>query len=128
MIKMGVIVNEDEKKTRNIFVRMLLYHWTVQPIVKSPAREEREKYLFLFWKGVLFNRWQLFASSFLIQFCCGSLYSWSNFNAPIDILIYGTKTANKAPNTFYIAVGTACIAWILLLAEMCDKNVVRRGL
>lgn len=120
---MGVIVNEDEKKTRNIFVRMLLYHWTVQPIVKSPAREEREKYLFLFWKAVPFNRWQLFASSFLIQFCCGSLYSWSNFNAPIDILIYGTKTANKAPNTFYIAVGTLRLS--LTIDEMVrDKNVV----
>lgn len=124
---MGVIVNEDEKKTRNIFVRMLLYHWTVQPIVKSPAREEREKYLFLFWKAVPFNRWQLFASSFLIQFCCGSLYSWSNFNAPIDILIYGTKTANKAPNTFYIAVGMFGTT-AMILGPWLERHGPRRGL
>lgn len=103
---MGIVVDENETKSRNILKRALVYHWTVKPIVKSPASEEREKYLFLYWKAVPFNRWMLFASSFLIQFCCGSLYSWSNFNAPIDILIYGTKTANKAPNTFYIAVGT----------------------
>ena len=105
---MGIVVDENETKSRNFIVRALVYHWTVKPIVKSPEREEREKYLFLYWKGVPFNRWMLFASSFLIQFCCGSLYSWSNFNAPIDILIYGTKTANRAPNTFYIAVGEWC--------------------
>lgn len=103
---MGIVVDESETKSRNFIVRALVYHWTVKPIVKSPESEEREKFLFLYWKGVPFNRWMLFVSSFLIQFCCGSLYSWSNFNAPIDILIYGTKTANKAPNTFYIAVGT----------------------
>jgi hypothetical protein len=78
----------------------------VKPILKLAAEEEREKHLFLYWNGVPFNRWMLFASSFLSQFCCGSLYAWFNFNALIDIFIYGTKTANKAPNTFYIAVGT----------------------
>jgi hypothetical protein len=103
---MGIVVDENETKSSNFIVRALVYHWTVKPIVKSAAQEEREKYLFLYWKGIPFNRWMLFASSFLIQFCCGSLYAWSNFKAPIDILIYGTKTANKAVNTFYIAVGT----------------------
>lgn len=100
--------NEVDHEAKFI-LRALVKHWTVNPIVKSPALEEREKYLFLYVKLIRFNRWMLFASSFLIQFCCGSLYSWSNFNDPIDTLIYGTKTANKAPNTFYIAVGMSSL-------------------
>lgn len=99
------IASEEERNSKNPLVRLLVRHWTLDPIVKPAAQEEREKYLFLYWKAIPFNRWMLFGSSFLIQFCCGSLYSWSNFNNPIDILIYGTKTANKAVNTFYIAVG-----------------------
>lgn len=99
------IATEEERNSKNPLVRLLVRHWTLDPIVKPAAEEEREKYLFLYWKAIPFNRWMLFSSSFLIQFCCGSLYSWSNFNNPIDILIYGTKTANKAVNTFYIAVG-----------------------
>ena len=72
---MGIVVDENETKSSNFIVRALVYHWTVKPIVKSAAQEEREKHLFLYWKGVPFNRWMLFASSFLIQFCCGSLYA-----------------------------------------------------
>jgi len=125
--KMAIIVDENEEKSSNILVRALVYHWTVKPIVKSPAREEREKYLFLYWKGIRFNRWMLFASSFLIQFCCGSLYTWSNFNAPIDTLIYGTKTANKAPNTFYIAVGMFGTT-AMLLGPWLERHGPRRGL
>lgn len=124
---MAVIVDEEERKSRNILVRMLVFHWTVKPVVKSPAKEEQERYLFLHWKAVRFNRWMLFASSFLIQFCCGSLYSWSNFNAPIDILIYGTKTANKAPNTFYIAVGMFGTT-AMILGPWLERHGPRRGL
>ncbi|KAG6545344.1 hypothetical protein Mapa_013193 [Marchantia paleacea] len=118
---------ENEAEPKNIFVRLLIKHWTVKEIVKSPAQEEREKYLFLYWKGIPFNRWMLFASSFLIQFCCGSLYSWSNFNAPIDDLIYGTKTANKAPNTFYIAVGMFGTT-AMILGPWLERHGPRRGL
>lgn len=124
---MAIIVDENERKSSNILVRALVYHWTVKPIVKSPATEEREKYLFLYWKAVPFNRWMLFASSFLIQFCCGSLYTWSNFNAPIDTLIYGTKTANKAPNTFYIAVGMFGTT-AMLLGPWLERHGPRLGL
>jgi MFS family permease len=124
---MGIVVDENETKSRNFIARALVYHWTVKPIVKSPEREEREKYLFLYWKGVPFNRWMLFTSSFLIQFCCGSLYSWSVFNAPIDILIYGTKTANKAPNTFYIAVGMFGTT-AMLMGPWLERHGPRRGL
>lgn len=43
-------------------------------------------------------------AAFIVQFCCGSLYSWSVFNKPVDNLIYGS-VVNMAPITFYIAVG-----------------------
>ncbi|KAG6545343.1 hypothetical protein Mapa_013192 [Marchantia paleacea] len=119
--------NDVDHETNNILLRALVKHWTVKPIVKSPALEEREKYLFLYVKFIRFNRWMLFASSFLIQFCCGSLYSWSNFNAPIDILIYETKTANKAPNTFYIAVGMFGTT-AMILGPWLERHGPRRGL
>ncbi|KAL3692415.1 hypothetical protein R1sor_006066 [Riccia sorocarpa] len=117
----------DDVESRNIFVRLLIKHWTVNPIEKTPDEEEREKYLFLVRGGIPFNRWMLFVSAFLIQFCCGSLYSWSNFNAPIDILIYGTKTANKAPNTFYIAVGMFGTT-AMLLGPWLERHGPRKGL
>ncbi|KAL2631214.1 hypothetical protein R1flu_015900 [Riccia fluitans] len=117
----------DDAETKNIFLRLLIKHWTVKPIEKTPNEEEREKYLFLFRGGIPFNRWMLFFSSFVIQFCCGSLYSWSNFNAPIDILIYGTKTANKAPNTFYIAVGMFGTT-AMILGPWLERHGPRRGL
>ncbi|KAL3692628.1 hypothetical protein R1sor_006279 [Riccia sorocarpa] len=117
----------DDTETKNIFLRLLIKHWTVDPIVKTPEEEEREKYLFLVKGGIRFNRWMLFISSFLIQFCCGSLYSWSNFNAPIDILIYGTKTANRAPNTFYIAVGMFGTT-AMILGPWLERHGPRRGL
>ncbi|XP_024358519.1 uncharacterized protein [Physcomitrium patens] len=124
---MPITVDESEQKSSNILVRLLVRHWTVKPNEKTAAREEREKYLFLYWKAVPFNRWMLFISSFLIQFCCGSLYSWSNFNAPIDILIYGTKTANKAPNTFYIAVGMFGTT-AMIMGPWLERHGPRRGL
>lgn len=98
-----------DQNSKNVIARLLLKHWTVKPNEKSPKQVERERNLLLVWGGIPFQRWMLFVAAFLIQFCCGSLYSWSNFNAPIDILIYGTKTANKAVNTFYIAVGMLTI-------------------
>lgn len=50
----------------------------------------------------MFNRWYLMPAAIIIQFCCGSLYSWSVFNKPIDAHL---ETNNLAPITFYIAVG-----------------------
>ncbi|KAJ3174671.1 hypothetical protein HK101_010865 [Irineochytrium annulatum] len=58
-------------------------------------------------RGVKFNRWILFPAAFIIQLCCGSLYAWSGYNAPIETALYGPNNLvdrGIATITFYIAV------------------------
>ncbi|XP_037038592.1 uncharacterized MFS-type transporter YhjX-like [Bradysia coprophila] len=58
-----------------------------------------------FDKNSKFNPWILMPAAVIVQFCCGSLYAWSVFNAPIDEAITGSAKSSQAPITFYIAVG-----------------------
>jgi len=39
-----------------------------------------------------------------VQFCMGSLYSWSVLNNPIDTLLFDDDTVEEGVNAFYIAV------------------------
>ncbi|CAK4080045.1 unnamed protein product [Aphanomyces euteiches] len=117
----------------------LARHWTSTPPVKTEAQIEAEQYLFcmpwfggryLSWKAIKFNRWFLFVASFLCQFCCGSLYSWSIYNVPIDTYIYGEKlgkTAEKAVYAFYIACGLLG-STAALLGPWLERNGPRSGL
>ncbi|OQR97616.1 Major Facilitator Superfamily (MFS) [Achlya hypogyna] len=111
-------------------------HWTVDPPPKTPEEIEAEKYLiciplcgnrFITVKSIPFNRWTLFVASFLCQFCCGSLYSWSIYNVPIDTYVFNDAKAGKAVYTFYMACGllgsTAAI-----LGPWLERNGPRRGL
>jgi len=59
-------------------------------------------------------------AAFIVQFCCGSLYSWSVFNKPIDELIYG-ENRNMAPITFYIAVGALGLA-AAIMGPWLERN------
>ncbi|ODN02114.1 putative MFS-type transporter YhjX [Orchesella cincta] len=98
--------NEQELKTSAsttpFIIRLIQNHYTAAPPTKTPEQISRESWLL---PGVIsFNRWYCMPAAFIIQFCCGSLYSWSVFNKPIDTLIYGS-IVNMAPITFYIAVG-----------------------
>ncbi|GMF27613.1 unnamed protein product [Phytophthora fragariaefolia] len=89
-------------------------HWTVNRKPCSPDQYDAEEWLFTFYLGkdryysarcLRFSRWYLFFASFLVQFCIGSLYSWSVFNKPIDAYIYDDPKAGYAVNAFYTAVG-----------------------
>jgi MFS family permease len=108
-------------------MNLITKHWTVEHIPKSDRQERIESSLCLYIPGVPFNRWLLFISAFIIQFCCGSLYSWSVFNKPIDKLIYGSDTANQAVIAFYLAVasfGTTA----MFLGPWLERNGPRNGL
>ncbi|TMW56487.1 hypothetical protein Poli38472_006497 [Pythium oligandrum] len=91
----------------------IVKHWTVPPKHRSDEQNEAEKHLFTIYffgryltlPGVAFSRWYLFFASFIVQFCMGSMYSWSVLNAPIDKHIYNNSNAERAVNAFYIAVG-----------------------
>ncbi|TPX43415.1 hypothetical protein SeMB42_g04736 [Synchytrium endobioticum] len=81
---------------------------------RAEEQIEREKYLFgtLHIKaGPHFNRWVLLPAAMLVQLSVGSLYAWSNYNTPLDSLMFGAATfkANpslaQGPNVFYVAVG-----------------------
>ncbi|KAJ3008998.1 UNVERIFIED_CONTAM: hypothetical protein HDU68_002876 [Siphonaria sp. JEL0065] len=80
-------------------------HYRDTVYVRSDAQLEREKWLIS--NAVPFNRWTLPIAAFFIQICCGSLYAWSGFNAPIEAAIYGMNNGvdrGIASITFYIAV------------------------
>ncbi|KAJ3014096.1 UNVERIFIED_CONTAM: hypothetical protein HDU68_000440, partial [Siphonaria sp. JEL0065] len=80
-------------------------HYRDTVYVRSDAQLEREKWLIP--NAVPFNRWALPVAAFFIQICCGSLYAWSGFNAPIEAAIYGMNNGvdrGIASITFYIAV------------------------
>ncbi|KAG9401567.1 hypothetical protein AC1031_009437 [Aphanomyces cochlioides] len=111
-------------------------HWTSNPPIKTPEQIEAEKYLICIpWFGnryfvsklIPFNRWLLFCASFLCQFCCGSLYSWSVYNVPIDKYIYNNASAGDAVYTFYIAcalLGTTAA----LLGPWLERRGPRAGM
>jgi len=88
----------------NLLLRLIQWHYGEVKCVKSPSQISRERYL-LPGGLIPFNRWFCMPAAILIQFCCGSLYSWSVFNKPIDKLIYSDDKHNYAPIAFYIAVG-----------------------
>ncbi|CAI5734328.1 unnamed protein product [Hyaloperonospora brassicae] len=90
-------------------------HWTVSRKLCSPEQYDAEEWLFTVYLGkdryysarcLRFSRWYLFWASFVVQFCIGSLYSWSVFNKPIDNHVFDDAAAGYAVNSFYIAVGT----------------------
>ncbi|RQM31274.1 hypothetical protein B5M09_012761 [Aphanomyces astaci] len=117
-------------------VQCLARHWTSNPPVKTVEQIEAERYLFCVpWFGnryftsklVKFNRWYLFVASFLCQFCCGSLYSWSIYNTPIDTYIYKNATAGNAVYTFYIACGLLG-STAALLGPWLERNGPRAGM
>ncbi|KAF0715225.1 hypothetical protein As57867_003489, partial [Aphanomyces stellatus] len=78
-------------------------------------------------KCLEFNRWYLFIAAFLCQFCCGSLYSFSIYNTPIDTYIYNDKNKGNAVYTFYIACGLLG-STAALLGPWLERNGPRAGL
>ncbi|CAI5745246.1 unnamed protein product [Peronospora destructor] len=107
--------NPNQKKT---WLRraqdMIASHWTIPSKHRTVEQDAAEKWLITCYVGnnryfslpfLLFTRWYLFFASFLVQFCIGSFYSWSVFNKPIDLHVYGDEKAGRAVNAFYISVG-----------------------
>jgi MFS family permease len=113
---------------------VLVKHWTVPDKHRTEEQDAAEEYLltvYLFGKyltlpWIKFNRWYLFCASFMVQFCIGSLYSWSVLNNPIDLLIYGDKTKGMAVNAFYIAVGVFGTS-TAIMGPWIERNGPRAG-
>jgi MFS family permease len=114
----------------------LVKHWTVPPKYRSQEQDEAESWLFTLYLGknrywalrsVKFNRWYLFFASFLVQFCIGSLYSWSVLNKPIDTLIYDNPKKGMAVNAFYIAVGVFGTS-TAIMGPWIERNGPRQGI
>ncbi|EQC39370.1 hypothetical protein SDRG_03572 [Saprolegnia diclina VS20] len=114
----------------------LTRHWTVTQPIKSPAQLEAEQYLFCLpwfndqyfvWRAIRFNRWYLFAASFLCQFCCGSVYAWSIYNTPMDTYLFGNGADGRSPYTFYIAIGTLG-STAAVLGPWLERHGPRRGM
>ncbi len=93
---------ETTQRNKNPIVRAVAWHFTNTTCSIDQQQYEREKYLFA---KVKFNPWILMPAAVIVQFCCGSVYAWSVFNAPIDEAISGDAKASRAPITFYVNIG-----------------------
>ncbi|KAG0057220.1 hypothetical protein BGZ83_000633 [Gryganskiella cystojenkinii] len=101
-----------QESSSNPMVRAIYRHYSDTTYHRTSRTIEREKFLFC---SVPFNRWIMFPTAFIFQAICGSLYTWSVYNDPIDGYIYGMVTnpatgkaappTHNAAITFYIAVG-----------------------
>lgn len=90
------------RKPKNPIVSAVLRHYGNTTCKISQKQYDREKFLFA---NVKFNPWILMPAAVVVQFCTGSVYAWSVFNAPIDKAISGDDKVAQAPVTFYIAFG-----------------------
>ncbi|KAJ2848975.1 hypothetical protein GGI22_005626, partial [Coemansia erecta] len=71
----------------------------------QPSPEQIEKDRFVFFGQVLARPWMVVPAGILIQFCYGSVYAWSIFNAPINAAVNAGANEERAEITFYIALG-----------------------
>lgn len=93
---------ETNQRKRNPIFRAVSWHFSNTTCSIDQQQYDREKYLFA---KVKFNPWILMPAAVIVQFCCGSVYAWSVFNAPIDEAITGDAKSSQAPVTFYINIG-----------------------
>lgn len=120
---------ETSQRKRNPVVRAVAWHFGNTACSIDQQQYDREKFLFA---NVKFNPWILMPAAVIVQFCCGSVYAWSVFNAPIDEAITGDAKSSQAPVTFYINIGVLGFAsafmgpWIgilkvLYLTGTCEQ-------
>ncbi|KAL4147708.1 hypothetical protein PRNP1_011462 [Phytophthora ramorum] len=110
----SVVDSEPKRSCLRTTQAAIAGHWTVPPKHRTAEQDAAEEWLVTCYLGnnsyfslpyLRFTRWYLFFASFLVQFCIGSLYSWSVLNKPIDLHVYDDAKAGRAVNSFYIAVG-----------------------
>lgn len=114
----------DEARRRNPITRAIIWHYSNTKCTIKPEQYEKEKFLIA---TIKFNPWLLMPAAIIVQFCCGSLYAWSVFNAPIDQAISGDSKVSLAPVTFYIAVGMLGVA-SAIMGPYLERNGPRKTL
>lgn len=114
----------DTTQKRNPITRAIVWHYSNTKCTIKPAQYEKEKFLI---STIKFNPWLLMPAAIIVQFCCGSLYAWSVFNAPIDKAISGDSKVSQAPVTFYIAVGMLGIA-SAVMGPYLERHGPRRAI
>lgn len=92
---------------------LIVYLSLIEPPEKTPQQLSRESWLFPAI-SVPFNRWLCMPAAFIIQFCCGSLFTYIVFDKPIDKFIYGPASAITSRLTFYIAVALLGISAVIM--------------
>ncbi|KYQ91196.1 hypothetical protein DLAC_08115 [Tieghemostelium lacteum] len=121
--------NQKTKKSNKFSIWVKNYFSHRPGRIKSPKELENDKYLIKIgnYFSIKFNRYVLFVSSVLVQFCVGSFYAWSIYNKPIDNAIYGKETKGMAPITFYITVGVFGFT-TFLSGPYIERHGPRRGI
>ncbi|KAJ1864849.1 hypothetical protein LPJ73_000165 [Coemansia sp. RSA 2703] len=70
-----------------------------------PNTYQIEKDRFVFFGLIRCREWMVIPAGIIIQFCYGSVYAWSIFNAPINKSLEPDPNRSGAEITFYIALG-----------------------
>ncbi|KAJ2855819.1 hypothetical protein J3B02_001962, partial [Coemansia erecta] len=84
-------------------IGMVLDYFSHTEYRPSPFQVEKDRYVFF---GLIRCReWMVIPAGIIIQFCYGSVYAWSIFNAPINHLLEPDSDKGGAEITFYIALG-----------------------
>ncbi|KAJ2698023.1 hypothetical protein FB645_005762 [Coemansia sp. IMI 203386] len=89
--------------TARSLVGMVLDYFSHTEYHPSPHQVEKDRSVFF---GLIRCReWMVIPAGIIIQFCYGSVYAWSIFNAPINSLLEPNPDKGGAEITFYIALG-----------------------
>ncbi|RKP05244.1 hypothetical protein THASP1DRAFT_32915, partial [Thamnocephalis sphaerospora] len=113
----------QQQLSSNPVMRLIQRHYGTTEYKRSEKQIENER---TFFCGQPFNRWAMFPAAVIIQFCCGSLYAWSVFNQPIDNYIYDNPNEDRAPITFYVAVGLFGVS-TAIMGPWLERHGPRNG-
>ncbi|KAJ2500271.1 hypothetical protein GGH96_002867 [Coemansia sp. RSA 1972] len=94
---------QGEQRIKRGWLSMIMEYYSHTEYQPSPEQIEKDR--FVFFGLVRCKPWMAIPAGILIQFCYGSVYAWSIFNAPINKAVAGDLTHGSAEITFYIALG-----------------------
>lgn len=116
--------NFELNENKNFIIRAFLRHYGDTTCRISQKQFDEEKFLFA---NIKFNPWILMPAAVIVQFCTGSVYAWSVFNAPIDEAMSGDLKLSQAPVTFYIAIGLLGIS-AAVMGPWLERNGPKKTL
>ncbi|KYQ99985.1 oxalate/formate antiporter [Tieghemostelium lacteum] len=115
----------ENRKKKNFLTKFLEYHYSDFRYYNDD-NDSLDNTYFIF-KFIPFDRWILFGSALIVQFCVGSFYAWSIYNKPIDKAIFGDENKNMANISFFITIGMFGFS-AALMGPWVERQGPKRGI